>query len=224
MRSLLRSAFLGLVGFCAASPLLAQSATQTPVTFVAEEEARAREQLRRILSRYDLDPWMFTRRVRIATGVDPRSHPVLTLNTDFLDSDVMQLSVFLHEQAHWFVSQSVPHRAPEDASDEVAVIRELRRLYPDPPDVADYGTYAHLIVAWVELDAMVELLGEEGARGSLRAKVDRLVDEPLSEVDQRYAWYNMRVLEDTHEIGAILARHDLIITPDRGLVAGANQR
>lgn len=35
---------------------------------------------------------------------------------------------------------------------------------------------------------------------------------------------DMRVLEDTQEIGSILARHDLIITPDRGLIVGANEQ
>lgn len=223
MKSFLLSASLGLVSLCAASATQAQDATQTSITFVAEEEERARVQLERILARYDLDPWMFTRRVQIATGGDPRSHPILTLNTDYLDSDAMQLSVFLHEQAHWFVSESVPHRAPENATDEVPVIQELRGMYPDPPASVDYGSYAHLIVAWVELDALVELLGEEEARRLLLEKVDRLVDEPLSDVDQRYGWYNIRVLEDSQEIGSILARHDLIITPDKGLIVGTNE-
>ncbi len=50
----------------------------------------------------------------------------------------------------------------------------------------------------------------------------RLAPEPFPEVDNRwfdvYRWYNERVLEDTGEIGAIVARHGMIITPEKGLI------
>ena len=99
---------ISLISFCGALATQAQSGTQATITFVDEEKEKAREQLKRILSKYDLDPWIFTQRVQIVAGVDPHSHPILTLNTDFLDNDELQLSVFLHEQAHWFVSRFVP--------------------------------------------------------------------------------------------------------------------
>lgn len=192
-----------------APPLVAQSATETEIVFTEQKKEEAREQLRRLLATYDLDPWIFTQEVRIAAGVDPRSYPILTLNTDFLDDDEMQLSVFLHEQAHLFV-----YEAP--ARDEA--IEELRRMYPDPPR-ADDGVYQHLLVAWVELDAMAELVGEKRAREVLEAKVLRLSGEsPESEVDRVYAWYNGRVLEDTDEIGAVAARHGIVVNPEKGLV------
>lgn len=213
---------ISLLSVCGALPTQAQHATQAAITFIEEEKEEARQQLRRLLFQYELDPWIFTQRVKIDVGVDPHSHPILTLNTDFLDSDQLQLSVFLHEQAHWFVSQSVPHRAPEDGED-VAVIQELRQMYPTPP-VPDYNAYLHLIVAWVELDAMAELVGEEKARQLLSEKVQRLVAEPLSKVDTRYRWYNMQVLEDTEAIGKVLQKHGLIITPEKGLVVGAGEQ
>ncbi len=190
--------------------------TEAEITFTHQKEEEARQQLKRLLSKYDLDPWIFTKEVRIEVGAEPYSHPILTLNTDFLDNDELQLSTFIHEQAHWFVSQFVPYRAPEDEA-EVAIIRELRQMYPNAP-LPDYNAYLHLIVAWVELDAMVQLVGEEKARQLLEKKVQRLTEEPLSQVDQRYKWYNMRVLEDTQEIGTVLAKYDLIITPDKGLI------
>ena len=127
MKSFVFATLLGLLSFCGALPAQAQSGTKAKITFVEEEKEKAREQLRRLLTNYVLDPWIFTQRVKIETGVDPYSHPILTLNTDYLDNNEMQLSVFLHEQAHWFVSRSVPHRAPEDG-EEVAIIRELRQM------------------------------------------------------------------------------------------------
>lgn len=121
----------------------------------------------------------------------------------------MQLSIFIHEQAHWFVYEA-------EARD--AGIEDLRQLYPNPPSSANYRTYQHLLVAWVTLDAMAELVGEEEARQVTEALVQKIIGEDISEIDKIYRWYNYRVLEDTQEIGAIIAKHDLIITPDKGLV------
>ena len=56
----------------------------------------------------------------------------------FLDDDAMQLSVFLHEQAHWFVDR---------AEGRDAAIERLMRNYPNPPS-SDFRTYQHLLVAW----------------------------------------------------------------------------
>lgn len=66
---------------------------------------------------------------------------------------------------------------------------------------------------------MAELVGEERAREVLEAKVLRLSGEsPESEVDRVYTWYNGRVLEDTDEIGAVAARHGIVVNPEKGLV------
>lgn len=200
-------------GFCVVACAQLQSGTEMEISFASHLEERARDQLRRILSDYDVEPWIFTREVRIEAGTEPHSMPVLTLNTDFLDDDEMQLSIFLHEQVHWFVDR---------AEGRDAAIEKLRKKYPSPPR-ADFRTYQHLLVAWLELDAMVELIGEEKARQKLMAKVRRLTPEVTSEVGRVYSWYNGRVLEDTDEIGAIVARHAMIITPERGLVVQTSE-
>lgn len=210
MKRFLFAAFVivTVAGFWLADGAQAQNGTDAEIVFASDLEGRGRDQLRRILSQYDVDPWIFTRRVRIDAGAEPHSMPVLTLNTDYLDDDEMQLSIFLHEQAHWLVDR---------AEGRDAAIEELRRMYPDPPR-ADFRTYQHLLVAWVELDAMAELIGEEKARQKMAAKVRRLSPEVTPEVGRVYSWYNGRVLEDTHQIGVVVARHGMIITKQRGLV------
>jgi hypothetical protein len=80
-----------------------------------------------------------------------------------------------------------------------------------------------LIVGWTELDALTELLGEERARQILRAKIKNVVEKPYVAAERSYIWYTNRVLEDTQEIGAILAKHDLVITPDKGLAVQTNE-
>jgi hypothetical protein len=148
---------------------------------------------------------------------------VLTLNTNHLGDDETQLSIFLHEQAHWFVGRSVRPFAPEAGEEKQAVIKDLEALYPDPPPAADYGAFVHLIVGWLELDGMAELVGEERAREIKRGLVQQYTEGPLSNTDRSYRWYNERVLDDTREIGAILSKHRLSITPDKGLVVQANE-
>lgn len=178
--------------------------TDAKIVFANELEEQARVQLRRLLADYDLDPWIFTTEVRIAAGEEPHSMPVLTLNTDFLDDDEMQLSIFVHEQVHWFVAA---------AAGRDAAIEELRAAYPEPPR-ADTRTYQHLLVAWIELDAMAKLIGKEKARRKLKEKVARFTAELDSKVAEIYRWYNYRVLEDTGRIGKIAARHGVIVAPE----------
>lgn len=178
----------------------AQPRTAATLTFAVDEEAQAREQLQRLLAEHDLDPWIFTTRIRIAAGEIPHSHPILTLNTKNLDDDARQLSTFLHEQLHWY-EESDAHEAAVGRA-----IEDLRALYPNPPDHevigtrSEYSTYLHLIVNWLTLDALRHLLGEEEAR-------------TLTGENRIYRWVNQRVLEDTEAIGAILGEHSLIIDP-----------
>mgnify|MGYP006272575099 FL=1 len=179
----------------------AQSPTEATLTFAVEEEEQARQQLRRLLSTYALDPWIVTTRVKIAAGEIPHSHPVLTLNTKYLDDDARQLSTFLHEQMHWYESADENEAAVDRAIDA------LREQYPDPPPHDEigtrsaYSTYLHLMVNWLTFDALRHLLGETEAR-------------VLVDANPIYRWVNQRVLEDTKAIGAILEAEALIIEPN----------
>lgn len=173
------------------------------IVFVDDLKERGRTQLRRLLSEHDLEPWIFTRVVRIEPYTVPTSHPVLTLSTRYLDDDAGQLATFAHEQIHWF--------AEERETDTDRAMEDLRALYPAPPDHEEVGTrseestYLHLVVCWLELDAMAQLIGEERARQLMSEK-------------SYYGWVYERVLDDTDRIGAVLAKHGLLITPEQGLV------
>lgn len=178
----------------------AQPRTEASLTFAVDEEAQARQQLQRLLATYDLDPWIYTTRIRIAVGEVPHSHPILTLNTRHLDDDARQLSTFLHEQLHWY-EESDAHEAAVDRA-----IEDLRQVYSDPPDHeeigtrSEYSTYLHLVVNWLTFDALRHVLGEQEAR-------------TLTDENNIYRWVNQRVLEDTDAIGAILDDHGLLIDP-----------
>jgi len=196
---------------------------ESNIIFTEEKREQGREQLRRILAEYDLDPWIITNEVKIEEMVDPHSKPILTLNTNFLDSDKMQLAIFIHEQAHW-----LPYEK------QLAASEELAEMFPDITGLPSMDgvsgerrerlldfkqkVYNHLVVGWVEFDGMVELVGEDDARKIITGKNSRFVEEPYSSLAKTFLWYYERVMEDTEEIGRVLAKYDLIITPDKGLV------
>lgn len=171
-----------------AAPLEIQLASGTPL------EQRGREQLERLLAKWDLSRWLFTRTVQIQSRVIPHSHPVLTLNTQYVDNDVAQLSTFVHEQLHWFMTR--------DKSVVDAAIAELERLYPTAPDALPEGangqrsTYLHLLICLLEFDALRALLGEATARETLNGF-------------RHYTWVYREVLERPDPIRQILRTHRL---------------
>ncbi len=162
-----------------------------------EREGRAREQLHRLLDRYDLRKWQYTNRVRIEYGAIPHSHPVLTLNTKYLDDDSLALSTYLHEQLHWFVWRRNPRKRH--------AIRELRWRYPSPPvrlpegAGSRYETYLHYLVCYLEYAAAIELLGPDEAR--------RVIDVWCRD---HYTAVYKTVLRDFEAISEIAARNGLL--------------
>ena len=119
------------------------------------------ERLRRLLSRFDLAPWVFTHRVLIDDQVPPHSHPVLTIGFGDHGDDNLLLSNFVHEQLHWWL---VAHQPQTDAA-----MRELRELFPHLPvggvdgAVNEQSSYLHLIVNWLEWQGDKALLGDKKA-------------------------------------------------------------
>ena len=51
---------------------------------------------------YDLEPFLFTKKINIQSRVIPHSHPILTLNTRNAEFPLKILSTWLHEEFHWF--------------------------------------------------------------------------------------------------------------------------
>ena len=144
-----------------------------------------------------------TSQIKLGTAVVnlPHSHPVVTLNTRYVDDDTAQLATFVHEQLHWFLTDHV-ERAKTNAA-----LTELRVLYPAVPTALPEGamgersTYLHLIVCHLELQALTALLGEQSARQQLERWT-------------HYTWVYRTVLTDTERIEGVLRRHGIVV-PER---------
>ena len=148
------------------------------VNGTASEEARA-DQLRRVLDRWDVERWTYTREVLIEDRVIPHSHPVLTLSAGPAPDDEV-LASFLHEQFHWLEGE---HPGFLEA------MADFAEAFPDAPAGGSEGgrdlqsTYRHLVVNDLEYQALTELVGADRAREILEGR-------------RFYTWIYERVLVD----------------------------
>ena len=165
----------------------------------SEAERDTRDLLVQLGSRYDLKPYLFTRAVLIDEQSLPHSHPVLTIHARHRKDPELLLSTFLHEEAHWFVTAH--YKKVSEA------IRDLRILFPVIPlggldgSSDEEANYVHLIVIYLEYRADREYLGELRSREIMNFWSE-----------DHYRWLYKAVLDHGREIGAILIRHDLLIT------------
>jgi hypothetical protein len=184
------------------SALHAQANLEIALKHGSKVEQQTRDQLQRLLKAYDLAKWTFTKSILIDEESIPHSHPVLTLSARHVKDDELLLSTFVHEQAHWFLTQN--SKATEDAK------QELRSMFPKvpikPPEGAsdEESTYLHLIVIYLEYRADRELLGELKARQVME----------FWAIDH-YTWIYKTVLERPRDIGNVAFKHKLV-PPVRG--------
>ena len=192
-----RKLSLVLVALCLSDVLYAQTNFEIALSHGTKGEQQTRDQLQRLIKTYDVAKWTFTRSILIDEEVIPHSHPVLTLSTRHLKDDELLLSTFVHEQAHWFLTQN--HKATEDAK------KELRVMFPKvpikPPEGAsdEESTYLHLIVIYLEYRADRELLGELKARQIMEFWAT-----------DHYTWIYKIALERPRDIGNIAFKYKLV--------------
>jgi hypothetical protein len=158
----------------------------------SEAEARMASELRALMRKYDLDPWILTRRILIDERQIPHSHPVLTIHTRHTGDEPGLLAMLLHEQLHWLEEEPW-------ITNFAAAMEDFQNLFPNVPSSAEGGarddrsTYRHLLVCDMEYQAMSALVGEAAARETLAAFT-------------HYEWIYDKVLNDPR-IRAVTLRH-----------------
>jgi hypothetical protein len=165
----------------------------------AERNAIAvREMLIALRTKYDLGAYEYCKEVCIAPTMLPYSHPVIRLHTA-LFTETALLANYIHEQMHWYVTW-YSHKHTDQWG---AVWTALEQRYPDPPigrgEVADTlaSTHLHLIVNWLEIEALSNLIGAETAR----AHVANL---------HYYRWIYASVIRDWQALGELYASRQLV--------------
>ena len=157
----------------------------------------ARRLLALLGKRKELEKWQFTDTVLIDDTGYSHSHPTLTIGTKspFQRTDAGLMSTYLHEQMHWFVSKHPRALA--------AALKDLRGMYPKVAVGTANGsardeksTYLHLLVCFLELDALSRIIGIRRARALMMKKT-------------YYRWIYSAVLTDFDSIKCMASKHSL---------------
>ncbi len=162
-----------------------------------EAEALMASELRALIRKYNVQPWILTRRILIDEDQIPHSHPVLTIHTRHIGEELELLSTFVHEQLHWLEEEPW-------LGDFNAAMEALEGQFPSVPSSADGGarddqsTYRHLLVCDMEYQAMSVLVGEAAARETLAGTT-------------HYKWIYHKVLNDP-KIREIVLHHEFDVT------------
>lgn len=179
--------------------LAQQQITEIELVHGDSAETATREQLLKLLSKYDLESWLYTKQIAIESGRSsiPHSHPVLTLNTRHRKDDDLLLSTFIHEELHWFITSL-------GTRDEI--LSQLRNYFPDaqfefPQGSGDMeGTYFHIIICHLEYKAIQKLLGELKAFQVFSFwKQDH------------YKWIYQTVMDNQEFLDGLCRRHNLFV-------------
>lgn len=165
----------------------------------AERNAVAvRESLIALRTKYALGAYEYCREVVITPTVIPYSHPVIRLTTGYWTETAL-LANYIHEQMHWYVTWY----SHKHTNQWRAVWEALEQRYPDPPIGRGEGaetlasTHLHLIVNWLEIEALGSLIGAEAAR----AHVANL---------HYYRWIYASVIRDWQALTELYTSHHLL--------------
>lgn len=148
---------------------------------------------------YDLRPFLFTRKIRIESHVIPHSHPVLTMNTRYAEHPKKILSLWMHEELHWWLEKH-----PKETA---LAVKELKKIYPQAPKGqganAD-STFTHLLVCYLEMRALALYVGE---------KESKVIIEDIMKTDKLYPWVYYQVLYKNFAIKKIIKKYKLVPPP-----------
>jgi hypothetical protein len=157
-----------------------------------------RERLIALRTKYALGAYEYCREVVITPTVIPYSHPVIRLNTA-LFTETALLATYIHEQMHWYVTWY----AHKHTDQWRAIWAVLECRYPDPPIGRGEGadtlssTHLHLIVNWLEIEALGSLIGAQAAKEHVATL-------------HYYRWIYASVLRDWQALRELYASHHLV--------------
>lgn len=188
---------LTLLSGCASKePLVHPSGVEITEIKPNKWTAITKQNLYQLAQVYDLSPFLYTKKIHVESQVVPHSHPVLTLNTRNAEKPRKLLSVWLHEEFHWWMERN-------KKSTDLA-IRELKKIYPKAPATKSSGpdsTYIHLMVCFLEMKALSFYLGK---------KESVSVITEIMKKDKLYPWVYYQVLHRDYAIKKIMLKHKLI--------------
>ncbi len=152
-----------------------------------DAERKAKQLIEELVTKYDLSRFYFTDKIHIQSFAIPHSHPLLTLNTRTINEPDRYLSLFLHEQIHWFLESA-------QRNDKTKIfIEKMKKKFPKIPSQKEGGartdesTYLHLGVCFYEFEELSKLIGHDKAT-------------QIFQTDKIYTWVREQVLANRESI------------------------
>ncbi|WP_143323438.1 hypothetical protein [Cognaticolwellia aestuarii] len=165
-----------------------------------ESEKMTIELIKSLNKAHDLTKWQFSNVIHINKKAIPHSHPVLTLHTRHnkpKEIDLL-LSTYLHENIHGYLDAHQTKLAD--------IIAVLKKRFPNvavgyPEGASDeYSTYLHIVVCFLELDAIRQLLSE--------ARYNKVINFWQKD---HYTWIYKLIDEHDNEIAMLIKQHKLLL-------------
>jgi hypothetical protein len=165
-----------------------------------EREVKAEKLLEKLNQTHDLELISFTKKIQIKSREIAHSHPVLTLNTRYIDNEVAFFSVFIHEQIHWHLSK------PEYKESFEKFIVEVKKQYPNIPvgrvdggARTEHSSYLHLAVIFLEFDMLSFYIGQEDAqewmlKNTIYSSLNKMIIRDYKYFEKLISRLNLHVL------------------------------
>lgn len=191
--------FLFFISNCTTKPVVQKTPGKVMrMTEVGPDKwtALTRQNLEQLLQVYDLVPLLFTYDIHIESRVKSHSHPILTLNTRYAEHPKKLLSVFLHEQLHWWAVKN--KIAMSKAMAEIKML--FPKLPPQIPVKDAPSTYQHFIICFLEYQTMIHYLQKREANRVLKDFIQK---------DKIYPWINTQMYLKYKAIETIIKKYKL---------------
>lgn len=158
----------------------------------SEREQVAKEVLKKILNKYNLNKWIICKDILIEQDSTGKAFPLIRLSAWNEKGEDGMLAQFLHEQFHWI--EKGKEKEIENS------MNKLRELFPNAPIEKPEGggneksTYVHLIICRLEFLALKEIFNEEKAQDIVSG-------------NKNYTWIRKTILDRGDEIDEIIKRN-----------------
>lgn len=138
---------------------------------------------------YHLEPFLYTKKIKIQSKARNQFHPVIVLNTLHAEEPHKLLGHWLHEEFHWWILKN--------DKNFLKALGQLKRNLPGKQK----KDYLELAVCYLEFQSLIHFLEQKEARGIIRNSIQK---------ERTHPWAYKNALAQSKMIKKILLSNKLI--------------
>ncbi len=162
-----------------------------------KKTALTKQNLKHLTQIYDLEPFLFVKKIQIGNKLLPLTFKMLAIDTQFSTHPNKLLSRFLHTELHIWIAKN--------KTKTMAAMRDLKKIYLKVPNEIlpndKIDNYRHLIVCFLEYEALKFYIGEKEAS---------LIISEFMKRDKIFPWTYFQILHKNFAIKQTIKRHGLL--------------